>query len=161
MLTGLTEFLPHFQIMLWHQLWIVDFWEGIHVNNGNNWQFVQRYVPFFHQSILFFPLLQALLPPKPDYPLADSLPEEIIKDCKLSSLQLEGILHAVRNLLFHFEKWFEEMPFLRVPTRPEKPEFCYLREIPAKWYETRKKYVGLKYFGNSWNFGTPEKCHSW
>ena len=50
---------------------------------------------FFHQSILFFVPFQALLPTKPDYPLADSFPEEIIKDCKLSSLQLEGILYAV------------------------------------------------------------------
>ncbi len=35
------------------------------------------------------------MPPLPDYPLADSFPEEVISQCKLSGLQLEGILYAV------------------------------------------------------------------
>ncbi|OWF49684.1 Protein strawberry notch [Mizuhopecten yessoensis] len=41
--------------------------------------------------------LASLLPPEPVYPLADSLPEEMITSCKLSSLQLEGILYACQR----------------------------------------------------------------
>lgn len=38
---------------------------------------------------------QALDLPKEYYPITDSLTEEAIKECRLSSLQLEGIIHAV------------------------------------------------------------------
>ncbi|XP_060078626.1 uncharacterized protein LOC132558114 [Ylistrum balloti] len=41
--------------------------------------------------------LASLLPPEPVYPLADSLPREMITTCKLSSLQLEGILYACQR----------------------------------------------------------------
>ncbi|XP_033761230.1 LOW QUALITY PROTEIN: protein FORGETTER 1-like [Pecten maximus] len=41
--------------------------------------------------------LASLLPPEPVYPLADSLPREMITSCKLSSLQLEGILYACQR----------------------------------------------------------------
>lgn len=40
-------------------------------------------------------VLQALSQPDPMYPLTESLPEEVIKEGKLSSLQLEGVLYAV------------------------------------------------------------------
>ncbi|XP_069103404.1 protein strawberry notch homolog 1-like isoform X2 [Argopecten irradians] len=41
--------------------------------------------------------LASLSPPDPVYPLADSLPVEMITSCKLSSLQLEGILYACQR----------------------------------------------------------------
>ena len=44
--------------------------------------------------------LAALAPPPVTYPLADSLPEELITGGKLSSLQLEGIVYAVSILCF-------------------------------------------------------------
>ncbi len=58
-------------------------------------------MPFsYHTQRHVFLFTQALLPPKPNFPLADSLPKEAITECKLSSLQLEGILYAVRRTRF-------------------------------------------------------------
>lgn len=47
-------------------------------------------------------VLQALSQPDPMYPLTESLPEEVIKEGKLSSLQLEGVLYAV---CMHKNSW--------------------------------------------------------
>ncbi|XP_062605521.1 uncharacterized protein LOC134267315 [Saccostrea cucullata] len=41
--------------------------------------------------------LAALSQPDPTYPLTDSLPEEVIREGKLSSLQLEGVLYACQQ----------------------------------------------------------------
>ena len=41
--------------------------------------------------------LAALALPLPTYPLADSIPAQLVHDCKLSSLQLEGVLYAVSS----------------------------------------------------------------
>lgn len=41
--------------------------------------------------------LAALSQPDPMYPLTESLPEEVIKEGKLSSLQLEGVLYACQQ----------------------------------------------------------------
>ena len=45
-------------------------------------------------------VFQALDLPKEHYPICDSLPEDVITRGILSSLQLEGIIHAVRFSLF-------------------------------------------------------------
>ncbi len=49
----------------------------------------------FILEAFFLFCLQALELPTVTYPLADSLPPDAIKDTKLSSLQLQGIIHAV------------------------------------------------------------------
>ena len=42
-------------------------------------------------------IFQGITPPDAYYPLSVSLPKEIISECKLSSLQLEGVIHAVSS----------------------------------------------------------------
>ena len=48
-----------------------------------------------HKGLIY--IFQGITPPDTYYPLSVSLPKEIISECKLSSLQLEGVIHAVSS----------------------------------------------------------------